>query len=169
MCGGMPSQVMGPQMDADQLTGLVNHCSGSLVGQRKNALIRANSFLFDVSLEPISNLLRDKNDLGFIATFGIPEDQFSTVNILGDKFEHLTDSHAPTGHKLQHETVSWIRCSENDFVNNLLFQNSPMGNFGRFKQFPEHRGAARIFKFRIDGILDEIKEGCQAGIAGSLG
>ena len=67
MCGGMPSQVMGPQMDADQLTGLVNHCSGSLVGQRENALIRANSFLFDVSLEPISNLLRDKNDLGFIA------------------------------------------------------------------------------------------------------
>ena len=45
MCGGMPSQVMGPQMDADQLTGLVNHCPGSLVGQRKNALIRANSFL----------------------------------------------------------------------------------------------------------------------------
>jgi len=64
MCGGMPSQVMGPQMDADQLTGIVNHCSGTLVGQRENALIRANSFLFDVSLEPISNLLRDKNDLG---------------------------------------------------------------------------------------------------------
>jgi hypothetical protein len=44
-----------------------------------------------------------------------------------------------------------------------------MGDFGWFKQFPEHRGAARILKFRIDGILDEIKEGCQAGIAGSPG
>jgi hypothetical protein len=39
---------------------------------------------------PISNFLRDKNDLGFIATFGIPEDQFSTVNILGDEFTSLT-------------------------------------------------------------------------------
>jgi len=85
MCGDMPSQVMGPQMDADQLTGLVNHSPGSLVGQRKNALIMANSFLFAVFLEPISNFLRDKNDFGFIATFGIPEDQFSTVNILGDE------------------------------------------------------------------------------------
>jgi len=76
MCGGMPSQVMGPQMDADQLTGLVNYCSGSLVCQRENASIMANSFLFDVSLEPISNLLRDKNDLGL--------NSFLSIGVLQD-------------------------------------------------------------------------------------
>jgi len=44
-----------------------------------------------------------------------------------------------------------------------------MSDLGWSEQFPEHRGATRILKFRIDGILDEIEEGCQAGIAGSLG
>jgi len=44
-----------------------------------------------------------------------------------------------------------------------------MSDLGRSEQFPEHRGATKILKFRIDGILDEIEEGCQAGIAGSPG
>ena len=55
-------------------------------------------------------------------TFGVSEGQFSTVNIVGGELEHLADSHPTTGHKLQHETVSWIRCSEDDFINNLIFR-----------------------------------------------
>jgi hypothetical protein len=84
-----------------------------------------------------------------------------SFNIPWREVEHFADSHATTGHELQHETVPGFHCSENDFVNNLLFQNGPMNDLGRFEHFPEHRGAARILKLWIAGVSDEIEERCQ--------
>jgi hypothetical protein len=148
-------------MDTHQIACFHNDCSGSLVGQRKDLFIRSDSFLLDIFFEPISDLLRDENHLELLATFGVPDDQFSAINIPWREIEHLADSHPTTGHKFQHETVSGFHRPENDFVNNLLFKNAPMNDLGRFEHLPEHRGATGILKFWIDGVSDEIEEGCQ--------
>ena len=112
----------GPGMNTDQITCFHNDCPCSLVGQRKDSFIWSDSFLLDIFFELVGDLLRDKDDLHLFPAFGVSEGQFSTVNIVGGELEHLADSHPTTGHKFQHQTVSWIRCSEDDFVNNLLFQ-----------------------------------------------
>jgi len=161
MCSGMPSQVMRSQMDTDQIACFHHYCPCSLVGQRKDSFIRSDSFLLDIFFKPISDLLSDENGLELLATFGVPDDQFSAINIPWREIEHLANSHPTTGHEFQHETVPGFPCSENDFVNNLLFQNGPMNDLGRFEDFPEHRGTTRILKFWIAGVSDEIEESCR--------
>jgi hypothetical protein len=121
-------------------------------------LIWFNVVLFDIFLEPIGHLLRDKDHFELLATFGIPDDQFPAINIPRRQIEHLADPHPSTGHQFQHKTVSGFDCSENEFVDNLLFQNSPLNNLGRLEQFPQHWDAAWIFKLGIESIFDEIKE-----------
>ncbi len=48
-------------------------------------------------------------------------------------------------------------------------QNSPLSSCGTSEEFPEHRDIARILKFGVGGIFDEIEKRCEASIAGSLG
>jgi hypothetical protein len=58
----MPSQVMGPQMDTDQIACFHHYCPGSLVGQGKDSFIGSDSLLFDIFFKPISDLLRNKDE-----------------------------------------------------------------------------------------------------------
>jgi len=154
MCGSMPPQVVGPQMDTHQLACLVNDCSCSLIGQFKDLLIRLNAFFFSIGLQTISDFLGDKDDLGLLTTFGISEDEFPAINIPGTKLEHLADSHPAAGHEFQQQAVSRFHGPEDDLVDDFLFENRPMGDFGRPEKLPEHRGAAGVFNTGIDSVFD---------------
>jgi len=113
--------------------------------------------------------LWDKDDLCLLAAFGISQDQFPVINIPGPKLKHLADSHPAPGHEFQQQAVSRFHGPEDDLIDDFLFENRPMGDFGRPEKLPEHRGAVGIFNTGIDSIFDQIEEGQEYGIAGSLG
>jgi hypothetical protein len=98
--------------------------------------------------------LRDEDDLRLLAAFGISQNQFPVFNIPGRKLEHLADSHPAAGHEFQQQAVSRFHGPEDDLIDDFLFKNRPVGDFGRSEELPEHRGAAGIFNAGIDGILD---------------
>jgi hypothetical protein len=50
----MPPQVMGLEINAHKFTSLFDHSPGSWIGDREDPLIRFNSFISDIFLEPVS-------------------------------------------------------------------------------------------------------------------
>jgi hypothetical protein len=113
--------------------------------------------------------LRDKDNLGLLATLGISQGQFPVINIPGRELEHLVDSHPAAGHQSQQQAVSRFHSPEDDLIDDLLFENRPMGDLGRSEQLPEHRGAAGVFKIGIDSISNQVEEGRECSVARPLG
>ena len=114
-------------MNPDQLTALYNNDPGSSVGYRKNPIAEFDAIVTDIFLEPIRNFLGQKGNLHFLATLGVPDDNLSIFDILGCEFQDLSDSHAAMCHEFEHEAISWILCSENDFIDHIFFQDFELG------------------------------------------
>jgi len=65
--------------------------------------------------------------LPLFAAFWVSEGQFSVFNVSGSQFQNFSDSHSYPGHEFQHEAVSWFVCLEDDFVDNIYFDDVPEG------------------------------------------
>jgi hypothetical protein len=73
------------------------------------------------------------------------QDKLLIYDVFGGELHYLSDSHSPSGHKLQNEPVSHLGCPENNLVNCFLLYNVPVIRLSRPIKLPEHR--------RITGIL----------------
>ena len=62
--------------------------------------------------------------------FWAPERQLSLLNIRGSEFQHFADSHSTPGHQFQDKSVSWPVCPEDDFIDDVLFNNCLQLNHG---------------------------------------
>jgi len=164
----MSSEVMGPYVDAGILASIDNHPSGSGISQRKDPLIRQDTFFSDIVPEPVSDLLWNENQFAFLAALGLPENQLAFLNISGSELEDLTDPHSTPGHEFHDQSIPWFRSSEDDFINFLFFQDVREWIPAPLEQFPDHGNIAGVLNCHIKGMSDEVKEGFQAGIAGSL-
>ncbi len=69
----MSPQVVGPQMDPNDLPYLVHNSPTCGVGNRKDPLIGPNTSGNNVLSETVGHLLRDKNSLMILTTLGAPE------------------------------------------------------------------------------------------------
>ena len=116
-------------MDAQQLTALYDNDPGSSVGYRENPVSGFDPIVTDIFLEPVHDLMGQEGNLRFIAALGISDDSLPVFDILGCEFQNLAYSHTTTGHEFEHEPVSLIPCSENDFINDVFFQDFELDNF----------------------------------------
>jgi hypothetical protein len=169
MGGSVTPQIMGAQFDPDHLARLVDHYSGSVVGDRENTPLRFNVFFSDIFSESVCNFLRDVYDLGFSATFWLRQCDFAVFDINRSDLQHLPDSHAALGHQFHHEPVTWIGGSENDLINQVFFNDFPLLRTAGPEHFPQYRRVAGILDLKVDGISDVIEEGLEARIAVSFG
>ena len=126
----------GFKMNPDQITGLFNNDPGGSVGYRKNPIIGFDPIVTDIFLEPIRDFLGQEGNLRFFAAFGIPDDSLPVFDILGCEFQDLADPHAAPCHEFEHQPISWISGSENDFIDHILFQDLELGWFAGFEKFP---------------------------------
>ena len=140
----MPSEVMGPHMEADHFASINDNKPSSGISQRKNPLIRPDVFCSDVLSESVRDLLWNEHRLTFLAAFGPPENQLSFLNISGRELKHLTDPHPTAGHEFHDQAVPGSLCLEDDFINLFLFQDARKGIPGVPIQFPNHRNIAGV-------------------------
>ena len=159
---------MGPQIDSNHSTCLIDHYPGSIVGDRKNTPHRVNAFVSDIFSESVSNLLRDVYDLGFPATFRLRQCDFSVLDINRPDLQYLPDSHTTLCHQFHHKPVSRIGCSENDLINQVLFDDFPLFRPAGPEYFPQNRRVAGILNLKVNGVADVIEEGLEAGVAVSF-
>ena len=95
----------------------------------------------------------------FLAAFGVPERQFSVMDVHRSEFQDLTHSHSATGHQFQHEAVPQFRRGEDDFVDHVLFDDLPGDDRSGPEHLSEHRAVAGAAKVYIDIGSDKIEEG----------
>ena len=93
------------------------------------------------------------------AAFGVPEGQFPVVDIPGPQLQDLAYSHTASGHQFQHETVSRFDRCEDDFINDIFFDDLPRNDWPCPEHLPEHRAVAGTAKICIDIGSDEVEEG----------
>jgi hypothetical protein len=55
------------------------------------------------------------------ATFGLPEYQLSVMEIIGCELQHLTNSHAASGHQFQNQSIRDLGKAEDDLVYGVFF------------------------------------------------
>jgi len=94
----MPSQVVGPDMDADQIPCPFNDQPGGRICEREDSGIRPDLFSPDLPSEPVGNLLWQEHGFGLSAAFGISDDGFAVFDIHGFQFQDLPDTHTTAGH-----------------------------------------------------------------------
>ena len=128
-----------------------------------------NPLVLDVFLESVSHLLWDEYMLPVFAAFGVPECQFSLVDVHGSQFQNLTHSHAIPGHQFQDEAVSQFRRCEDDFVDNIFSDDFPRNDWPRPEHLSQHRAVAGAAKVSIYIGPDEVEEGCQVGVLDAFG
>jgi hypothetical protein len=97
----MSSEIMGFQMDPNHLSRFIHNFSPGCIGYWKYPLIRPNSFPGYVFLEAVRNLMRDKDDLPFLAALGGSESELSIFNITRCQFQDFTDPHPTSGHQFK--------------------------------------------------------------------
>ena len=90
--------------------------------------------------------------------FGIVNEELAVFDIPGFQLQDLTSPHSAPGHQFQNQKVSGFADSENDFVNDILFQNGPLSSIWKPKSFPEHLGITRIGNDVVDVGSDEIEK-----------
>jgi hypothetical protein len=164
----MPTKVMRPQVDSNQLPGFYHHHPGCLIGNRKNPFIRILAFFRRIITESVGHLLRNKHDFVFLTAFGFSQDQFSVLNINQSEFQYLTDPHTSSSHQFKNQPITNFDRSEYDLVNGLFFDDFPSGNHPFPVQFSDHGRIARITHGGIDVISEKIEKGRQVGIADSF-
>ena len=156
---------MRPQRYADHFPGFGHHHPCRLIGNRKNPILAGLAALGGIFPQSVSNFLGNEHDLMFPPALGLSQIQLPVLEIIGGELQHLTDAHAPSGHQFQDQTVSDLGRPENDLVNGILFDDVPAGGDLRTKQFPQHRGIARVLEIWTQIVVDEIEKRCQVGEA----
>jgi hypothetical protein len=151
------------QMYPNQFTGLLNNDPRSGVGYWKNPVSGLDPFVTDVFFEPIRYFLGQESNLGFLAAFGVSDYNLPVFDIVWSEFQDLADTHAAPCHKFEHQAVSWISSSENDLIDDILFQDLELGWFAGFEQFTKGGIITWVLEIRIDRIFDEIEKGSQKG------
>ena len=119
----MPAQIVGSDMDADDIPSPFHNQPGSRIGQRENPVTRLDSFFPDIPSEPVGNLLRQEHSFGLSAAFGISNDGFTVIDVHGGKLQDLPDTHSASGHEFQHQPVPLVPGPENDLVDHVLFKD----------------------------------------------
>jgi hypothetical protein len=160
-CGSVLPQIMRLEIDANQIAGIFHDQSGCGIGKRENPCILLNAIVTNIFLESIYHFLWQENHLGFPAAFWISDHNFAVFNIHWGQFKDLSDPHTPTGHQLQQKTIPGILCSENDFIDHILFKDFELGGFPCPEQFAQRCIVTWVLKIRIDGIVDVIEKGCK--------
>ncbi len=89
------------QMNPDHLSCFIHNVSPGRIGYREYPLIRPNPLPGYVFLEPVRNLLGDKDNLPFLPTFGGCERELSILDVIGGQFQYLADPHSTPSHQLK--------------------------------------------------------------------
>ena len=156
-------------MNSNQFSCLIHNSPRCCVGYWKNPPIRSNPFAGYVLLQAVRYFLRNKDNLPFLPTLWASKSEFAVFAIVGSQLQYLTDSHSAPGHQLKDQPVSGFSGSEDDFIHGILFQNSPTDGSRWPIQFLQPGGFAWASKIRILVLGDEVEEGCQLGVPGTLG
>ena len=114
-------------MDADQFTGFFHDASGGTICYRESSGIGIDPIVTNIFLEPVGYFLWQENHLGLSAAFRFSDNDLPVFEIRGGEFQDLADSHTTPGHEFEHEPVSWVVRSENNFIDNVLFEDFELG------------------------------------------
>src|SRR4030042_5376382 len=97
----MSSEIMGFQVDPNDLSCFVHNLPPGRIGYWEYPLIMWNHLSAYVLLEAVCNLLRNDNNFPFLAAFGSSESELSVLDVIGCQFQDLADSHSTPGHQLK--------------------------------------------------------------------
>ena len=128
-----------------------------------------NPLVLDVFLESVSHLLWDEYMLPVFAAFGVPECQFSLVDVHGSQLQDLAHSHSSPGHQFKDETVPQFLGCKDDFVDNIFSDDFPGNHGSRTEHLSQHRAVAGAAKVSIDIGSVEVEEGCEVGVFDAFG
>jgi hypothetical protein len=136
--GGVPAKIVWPERNADHFPGFGHDHSGSLIGNWENPVFPGPAPVGCIFPESVGNLLGNEHDLMFPPALGLSQIQLAVLKVTDGELQHLTNTHAPSGHQFQDQTVSDFSRPENDLVNGILFDDVPVCGDFRSKQFPQH-------------------------------
>ena len=129
----------------------------------------ADILSFDILFKAISDLLRDEYHFNLLAAFRLPQQQFSFKNIIGSKFQHLTDTHSTASHQFEHQTIPGLCGPKDDFIHGVLFQNIPMSFHLWTVQLAQYIGVTRTDEIRDDVVFNKVEECRKVGISDTFG
>lgn len=109
------------------------------------------------------------SDLSQIAALWAWDGKLLVVYILGGELQDFTDSHPSSGHQFQHDSVSHLRCPEDDLIDRLLFDYIPVDGFAGLVKSPQHWDIIGVQNGGIKIGPDEVEEGLEVGVAPVLG
>jgi len=167
--GCVPSQIMGPQVYADQFAGFFDNCQRCRIDDRKNSTGGADGLLADVFAEPLSHLLRNEDVFSLTAAFGIFEDHLLALHVHWFKLQHLTDVHPAAGHQFQDQPVARVFRPEDDLVNGFFFKDRPPGFWRVFEKFLENGRIARVVQlWTTQGYIWDTQSDMALALAGAM-
>ena len=97
----MSSEIMGFQVDPNDLSCFVRDLLPGRIGYWEYSLIMCNRLSAYELLEAVCNLLRNEHNFPFLAAFGGSESELSVLDVIGCQFQDLADPHPAPGHQLQ--------------------------------------------------------------------
>jgi hypothetical protein len=165
----MAPQVVGPEVDPHQGTCLSDHDPGRSISDGEYSLVSCSALVFEVILQPVGQLLGDKDHFCASPALGISYGKFLIIHIHGGEFQDLAYPHTTPSHELQNKTVSYLSGSKDDLVNHFFFMDLPRSYLSRSEKLFQHRGITRILELSIQVVSDEVKEGLEISVAGMLG
>jgi len=154
----MPSQIVRAQPNSNFLAGPFDHCPGGFITYGENPLVGLDVIVSDVRLESVSHLLRNEYMLTSFSTFGVLERKLPVLYISRSQFQHFSDSHPTPGHQFQDESVSWLVCPEDDFIDDVLFNNFPRGNGFCLEHFTQNWSGTWVVEIWVDVGCDEVEK-----------
>jgi hypothetical protein len=163
--GSVPTKVMWPEMDSHQFSRPNHHQPCSLIGNRKNAILRRIACILDIFAKPVRNLLRDKDDFMLVAAFWRLQDKFLVLKVLLSEFQDLSDPHPPAGHQLKNQPVPDLCGSENDLIDNILFDDFPFRCHLVAVKISDHGHIAWINRIRLDVVTDKVEKAGQLRVS----
>jgi hypothetical protein len=167
--GGMPSQIMGSETDPDEFPCLLYHHSCRWIGDPEDLLFLFNPSSSDIFPQAMSQLLRQKSDLGLTTALGRLNAYSPPVNVRGGQFKHFPDSHPSPSHQFQDKPVSLVLSPEDDLIDGFFFHDLPGHGSIVFEDFPKHGCITRIGEPLRASVYDEGEEGPKKGKAESFG
>ena len=169
ICGRMPPEVMRTQFDTDFSACFFYDLPGARITDRENPFVGCDIFCADIFPESARHLFRNEHDFILPAALGADQKQFAVLEIHHSEFEHFPDPHAAPGHKFKHQPVSYVVSQEDNLINNIFFQDTPVPALGVPERLSQNRGIAGIYERGIIRVLDKIEEGFKQGILEMLG
>ena len=121
-------------------------------------MLRLDRLVLQVCSQPVYHLSGNEHDLSVLAALWALDNKLLVIYISGSELQDFPDSHPSSGHQFQDESISYLRRSEDDFVDCLLLDNVPVDGFARPIEPPQHRGITGIPNGRIEIGPDEIEE-----------